>query len=281
MAINLLNRAEVVYNYGDMSDSATSNQTNTVLLEQYTMSVTKTAVDDSIRPGSDAVYVVRVENNGSGSLYNVTLTDNLGGTPDRLLYIEDTAQFYLNGVEIAGNVNAVEGDVFFTVTVPLQPGDNLMVIYAATVSENAVEPVVNTVTAQANSGTSAGPTISDTAQETVNISPFASVAIVKTADRDTVVAGDTLVYTFTLLNNGNAAVDSLVFTDSLPEEFAVTSVTYTVNGETTLLEPSDYNVGVDNTVTIPDAESAVVIGIPASDVNGPGVATIVITGTVA
>lgn len=76
MATILPNRAEIVYNYGTTSDSAVSNQTITTLLDQYTMEVTKTAVDDTIRPGSDAVYVVRVENNGSGPLYNVTLTDN-------------------------------------------------------------------------------------------------------------------------------------------------------------------------------------------------------------
>lgn len=157
----------------------------------------------------------------------------------------------------------------------------MIVVYAATVAENAENPVVNTVTAQANSGTSTGEIITGTAEETINLSPFASVAFIKTADKETVVAGESLTYTFTLTNTGNTAVDSLVFTDALPPEFTVTSVTYTVDGVTTIISPEDYTITPPNTISIPSEESTVVIGVPASDAEGPGVAIITITGTVA
>ena len=61
MATNLLNRAQVSYTYNGTAGSAVSNQTNTTLLDQYTMTVTKDALVSEVRAGDTAAYAVRLD----------------------------------------------------------------------------------------------------------------------------------------------------------------------------------------------------------------------------
>lgn len=282
MATNLPNRAQITYNFGDMQGEATSNTTNTTLLDQYTMTVTKDAVNTTVRPGGDAVYVVRVDNNGSGTLYNVTVTDDLGtpGATDPLTYVAGTARFYINGTEVMGTVTINATNVAFSIQTPLQPGDNLIIFYAAQLNEAETDPVTNTVTATANTGSCTGDVITATDCETINPECFASVTIFKAADQDTVVSGDTLTYTLTLMNTGNEAATDINFVDALPEEFTVTSVFVTQNGTTTPISADDYTITPPNTLTIPAAGSSLEITVPAADGDGPGVTIITVTGTI-
>lgn len=284
MATNLPNRAQVTYTYGNSQETALSNETNTTLLDEFTMEVTKTAVASGIRSGSNAAYILRIDNSGPGTLYNPTITDDLGNSAvnadSPLKYIEGSAKFYVNGDPAAGTASSSENQIVFSSGAALQPGDNLIVVYAASVDETQAGTITNTITAQANSGSASGALITDTATATITLTPYANISIFKTADKASVVSGDTLTYTFTLMNTGAQAADSISFVDALPSEFTVTSVSYTTNGTTTPIDSTDYSITTPNTLTIPDVGSSLVISVPAATTEGPGITTITVTGTV-
>ena len=94
MATNLLNRAQISYTYSGNAGTAVSNQTNTTLLDEFTMDVTKEALTEEVRAGDTAAFVVRVDNTGVGTLLGITVTDDLGaeaGVPAELDYVEGSA----------------------------------------------------------------------------------------------------------------------------------------------------------------------------------------------
>jgi len=283
MATNLLNRAQISYSYGGgEASSAVSNQTSTTLLDQYTMLVTKTTLKPELRAGSNAAYVVRIENNGAGTLSGITVEDNLGallGGAPQLEYVEDSAAFYLNGSPVTGTAAASANGVTFSTTEQLEPGSNLIVIYLAQLSEAADATVTNTATVTANTGAAIQAVITETASATVTPVTFANVAIFKSADRDTVVEGDTLVYTFTLMNTGYEAAEAVTLTDAFPTEFSVGSVSLDIGGTETPVTPADYTV-TGNTMTFPAAGSALTVSVPAATEAGPGVTVITVTGTI-
>ena len=275
MATELLNRAQITY---DGSAVILSNQTNTTLVDTNTMEMTKTAVDSSISAGSDAVYVVRLENTGTNNLTGISITDDLG--EDELTYVNGTAQFYLNGSPVTGTATPGSGNVVFATTETLEPGDNLIVIYAASTDDDQTCSVTNTVTATATADCSSRAVVTATAEETITIEPEANVSIFKSADQDTVSSGDTLTYTFTLMNTGTADATNVKFTDELPEEFTVQSVSYNTGSGNVPIGPSDYTI-VGNTLTVPSESSSLSGTIPAATSAGPGILTLTVTGTIA
>ncbi len=279
MPTNLPNRAQLSYTFGANAGTTVSNLTNTTLNDVYTMTLTKTPLSADVAAGDNATYVLRLENTGAGNLYNPTVTDNLGNAA---LTIAGDALFYYNGTPVAGTQTPAGTGIIFASTQILEPGDNLVIVYNANVADNATGELTNTATATANGGQATGDAITatDTGTITVTTPTAASLAILKAADKDVVVPGETLTYTFTVINTGTQAADSITFTDSLPPEFTATAVSYTANGVTTQVTADDYTL-TGNTLTLPAADSALVISVPAADTDGPGVVTITVSGTVA
>ncbi len=284
MATNLPNRAQISYSDNGMQATALSNQTNTSLIDQYTMEATKTAVTPAIVPGSAASYIVRIDNTGSGALYNPSVVDDLGDAASGsqpLIYVGGSAKFYLNGDPINGTAAPAGTNVTFSATTVLQPGDNLIIVYAATLDPSQSESVTNTITATANGGAAGGTAVTATAEATINPQPYANVAILKAADQDSVVSGDTLTYTFTLINSGTGPANNVVLTDILPSEFSVTSISYDIGSGPVAATPDDYEVAAPtNTLTFPKGGSQITLNVPAASNNGPGTITIEVTGTI-
>ena len=275
MATNLPNRAQLTYNG---SAVVLSNQTNTTLVDTNTMEITKKAVDMSVAAGSDAVYVVRLENTGANSLTGITITDDLG--MGALTYSDNTAQFYINGSSVTGTAVPGMENVVFSTTETLEPGDNFIVVYAASVGADQTEPITNTVTANATAAAPVSAAVTATADETINITAVPNVSIFKSADKDTVTSGDTLTYTFTLMNTGSADAENVKFTDVLPEEFTVQTVSYNTGGQDMPITTADYTFQ-NNTLTIPSETGSLTLTVPAATSDGPGITTITVTGTIA
>ena len=272
----LPNRASISYNG---SGVVLSNETNTNLVNRFTLNVEKDDIAPSVVPGGAAVYVVRMDNTGAGVLYNPTFTDDLGN--GQLTYIENTALFFLNGDPIEGTatVNSPT-ELVFTADVTLNEDDRLMVIYAASVSSTQTEDITNTVVGTANGGSETGCEVSDSSDETITVEGSANVSIFKAASEETVSCGDTLLYTFTLMNTGSEAAEDVNFTDALPEQFTVQSVSHTVDDVETPIDAADYTVEDPNTLIIPAEGSTLEITVPAATNEGPGITTITVTGTI-
>lgn len=281
MPTNLPNRAQITFN--GSQGAVLSNETNTTLVDRDTMELTKTAVVGEVGEGADAVYVVRLDNTGAGNLYNPVIKDDLGGDPNRLTYVEGSALFFKNGDPVTGEVDVEDEYVKFEVDTVLEPGDSLMIVYAATVNNCEYDEITNKVKAKAHTCSPSGPVIKDKAYETITVTgcdDSANVSIFKSASEETVMTGDTLVYTFTLMNTGNEAAEGISFTDELPEQFEVNTVSYTANGTTTPIAPADYTIEDPNTLIIPAEGSDLEITIPAATAEGPGITVITVTGTI-
>lgn len=276
MPTNLPNRARITFNG---SDVILSNETNTTLVDKFTMNIEKNAVTPTVVPGGSAVYAARMDNTGEGSLYNPSFTDDLGG--GRLTYVPDSALFFLNGAPVTGTAMVLsETELVLTADVILGEGDTFMVLYAADVSSSQTEAITNTVTGSANGGGETGCEVSGSSEATVTIEDVVNVSIFKSASEETVSCGDTLTYTFTLMNGGTEAAENISFTDALPEQFTVESVSITAKGGKTPVLPTDYTITEPNTLVIPAAGSALEISVPASDSEGPGITVITVTGTI-
>ena len=283
MATSLLNRAQISYTYGGAEGTAVSNQTNTTLIDQYTMSAAKETLTPEISSGNNAAFYVLVENTGVGTLSGISIEDDLGmmagASSAPLSYVENSAVFMKNGEVITGTATTGAAGVTFDTAAELATGDSLTVMYLAEVDEAATVPITNTATVTANTTAVEKESVIASASATVTPTAFADISVFKAADPDTVVSGDTLTYTFTLMNTGYEAADAVTFTDAFPAGFNITDVSYTVDNMTTPVDPADYTVS-GNTLTLPAAGSSLVIGVAAATETGPGTTVITVTGTI-
>ncbi len=287
MPTPLNNQASIRYNYsGAGTGTAVSNTVTTNLLDRYTLAATKTPLSSTFRPGENVTYVIRVENNGSGDLYNVTIADDLGGGADTpLVYNPASLRAYVDSIPVTISPVVQWGTLTAVLPAPLPAGTAAILVYTAQVRPDVdftLQSITNTVAVTANGGSAAGPAVTVTPSPTATLlrDSYAEVTLYKEADKQSVMAGEPLTYTFTLTNQGNQAADSVTLTDQLPTGFSVTQVSVSAGGATTVLAPGDYTVAADNTITIPSTTGKA-ITVPAATVAAPGIATVAITGTVA
>ncbi len=278
------NQATLTY----QNTTTSSNIVTGELLE--VLSVTKTAVPATYRPGDAITYLVSLVNAGPSPYTALTLTDDLAavpfgeGTVTPLTYQEGTARYYVNGVlQPDPAVETEEGLVIGGLSVPA--GGNALLVYSA-VANGFASPaegatLTNTVTAR-GSGVGTGVT----ASATVEALTEPRLSITKSISPDTVVSNGQLTYTFVIQNSGNApavATDDLTVTDLFDPPLALTAVTY--NG-TTLVEGADYvydeATGLFQTVagrlTVPAA--TFVLGEDGRYTFRPGIGVLTVTGTV-
>ena len=287
MPTPLNNQASIRYNYsGAGTGTAVSNPGTTSLLDRYNLVATKTPLSSTFRPGENVTYVIRVENNGSGDLYNVTIADDLGGGADTpLVYNPASLRAYVDSIPVTISPVVQGGTLTAVLPAPLPAGTAAILVYTAQVRPDVdftLQSITNTVAVTANGGSAAGPAVTVTPSPTATLlrDSYAEVTLYKEADKQSVMAGEPLTYTFTLTNQGNQAADSVTLTDQLPTGFSVTQVSVSAGGATTVLAPGDYTVAADNTITIPSTTGKA-ITVPAATVAAPGIATVAITGTVA
>lgn len=289
MPTPLNNQASIRYSYNDNAGtgSANSNTVTTNLLDQYTIAATKTPLTATFRPGENITYILRVENSGSGDLYNVTVTDDLGGggTNAPLVYQAGSLRAFVDNDPVAVAPTAQAGTLTATLPGPLAAGEAALMVYTAQVRPDApfgLSSITNTASVTANGGSATGAAVTVTPSPTATVlrAAYADVAIYKEADKQNVTAGEALTYTFTLTNTGNQAAEAVTLTDTLPAGFRVTQVTVSSGGSTAVLPDTGYTMSADNTITIPNA-SGTPIQVAAATAAAPGVTVVSVTGTVA
>ncbi len=254
------------------------------------LSATKTAVRNTYSQNDTVTYIISLVNAGTTAYTGLTITDNLGsydfntGTLVPLTYVDGTARYYVNGTLLATpTVTAGPPLTISGITVPA--GGNATIIYEANV--NAFAPLGGTSTITNQAVVSGGGITPITATETITAENEALLNITKSISPVPVAENGTLTYTFVIQNLGSAevtAADNAVITDVFNPILTDLAVTY--NG-VTWTEGVDYNY--DETTGIFTTVAGRVI-VPAGTftqdtttgayVINPGVATLVISGTV-
>lgn len=277
---------QATLSYGDMT--VLSNVVSGELLEA--LSVTKTAALPTYGTGDTVTYIVSLVNTGVAPVTGVTVTDDLGaypfgtGTLVPLDYVVGSVQYYVNGT--LQPAPAVGGTPlsFGGITVPA--GGNAVLVYLA--EANAYAPlgaagsITNTVTVSGG-----GISVPLTASDTVTAALTAALTITKTMSPSTVTEGDTLTYTLTVENYGFEPIvagGNAVISDTFsPVLFPITVVLDGV----TLAEGTGYTYdeATGAFATLPGALAVPAATATQDPVTGgytvvPGVATLVITGTV-
>ncbi|PSK96914.1 DUF7507 domain-containing protein, partial [Cecembia rubra] len=191
------------------SDTDAEDGVTVTVVQNASLSMNKTANRSTVSAaGQEIVYTLTVTNNGNVTIENVTIVDNK--------------------VSVNQNVGTLAPGESATVTVT----------YTVTQSDMDAGSIVNVATV---SGTD--PNGSDTDAEdgvTVTVVQNASLSMSKTANRSTVsAAGQEIVYTLTVTNNGNVTIENVTIVDNkvsvnqnvgtlAPGESATVTVTYTV-----------------------------------------------------
>lgn len=282
----LSNQGNITYNYTGAASSETvdSNTVTTTLLDEYSLTATKTVLNDDFRPGENITYAISLENNGRGDLYNVQVTDDLGSATSTKPLTFLNAILYVNGVQTAITPTiSTDNSVVFQLTSPLSSGDIANIIYNATAADDiSLTSITNTAQVTANGGSASGTpvTVTPSPTATINAANYAQLSITKQSDKTTISSGDTLTYTFNITNSGNEIANNVVLTDTLPENFAINQISLTSSGTTIIYQSSEYDLDPStNTLTLPNA-SGQEITVPAATSSGPGSVTIQITGVV-
>ena len=279
------NQATLTYNGSSTNSNIAYGEILDVLV------ATKTAVEGSYAPGQIVTYVVTLRNTGNASLTGLVVTDNLGGydfngaTVYPLTYEDGSVALFTNGVpQAAPTVTAGPPLVFSNITVPA--GGDTVIVYQAQANAFA-NPAVggsidNTVTV-----TGDGLSAPITATETVVANAAPLLTISKSITPSQVVDNDRVTYTFVIQNSGNQAVvatDDAAITDTFDP--ILTALTVTFDGAAwTQGVQYNYNEATGLFATVPGqilvpAATYVQDPVTGAYTATPGIATLVVTGTI-
>ena len=279
------NQATLTYNGNATNSNIAYGEILDVLV------ATKTAVEGTYTPGTLVTYVVTLRNTGNAALTGLTVTDDLGGyafggtTVYPLTYDAGSAALFANGVpQPAPAVTAGPPLVFTGITVPA--GGDVVLVYQARANEYANPAIggtiINTVTI-----TGDGLSAPVTATETVTAETAPALTVSKSITPSQVVDNDRVTYTFVIQNSGNQAVvatDNAAITDTFDPRLTALAVTFDGVTWTQGVE-YNYNETTGLFTTVPGQILVPAATYTQDPVTGaysvtPGIATLVVTGTI-
>jgi len=175
------------------------------------ISLVKTADTETFVAGQEVTYTFDIVNNGEVALNDVTLTDALVGLTD------------LTYVAWPGAPNNDPNDSNNSLTLQVGETAQATAKYTATQADVDAGTILNA--AQVVGTPPSGDDVSDTDDVTLTGPAHnPALTLVKSADVDTYVAGDTITYTFTMENTGNTTLTGVTVADPLA---GLSDLTYT------------------------------------------------------
>lgn len=284
MAITINNSANISYRHGGITDGALSNIATTSLAENVSLNGVKTSNNSSWRPSENITYNISVSNDGTDPLYGVSIQDDLGGGTVRpLTYIAGSARMLRNDV-LSGILPTNTSPLTFVIPDTLEPGEVVFITYVAKVRadvESSLTEITNEATIVGHETSTTGTTVTVVPSPTLTLpkAEYADVRITKSVDKDSIVVGDTLTYTFLLENSGNIEATNVVITDNLPDNFTINQISSVTNGVSTIFDTTDYSLDDQNKLILPTSVTKT-ISVPASTELGYGTTTVTIVGTI-
>lgn len=279
------NQATLTYNGNSTNSNIAYGEILDVLV------VTKTAVEGTYTPGQIVTYVVTLRNTGNAPLNGLTVTDDLGGydfngtTVYPLTYETGSAALFTNGVP-QGAPTVVPGPplVFSGITVPA--GGDVVIVYQAQANAYA-NPAVGAAIDNTVTVTGDGLSTPITATETINADVEAVLTISKSITPSQVVDNDRVTYTFVIQNSGNqpvVATDNAAITDTFDPILTALTVTFEGVAWTQGVQ-YNYNETTGLFATVPGQILVPAATYTQDPVTGaytvtPGIATLVVTGTI-
>ncbi|AOR23338.1 DUF7507 domain-containing protein [Clostridium taeniosporum] len=176
--------------------------------------------------GETVTYTVVAKNTGDITLGNVELS------PVTIFDIlSPSLEFIAGTVTVDGIVEPLSGIATGVDIGQLLPGQSKIITFQAKVISTTINPITNTSNAtfgfQLPGHT---PEVGNATSNVVNVVPeVANIDVIKTADKDFVVLGDTITYTVTLKNTGTVDALNVIFKDDLPDVVELVNGSFSVN----------------------------------------------------
>lgn len=254
--------------------TASSNTVDTEVLESQSIAIAKDALLTDYIAGEPVGYVFTVTNTGTGTLTDITVSDNLGSdsTEKALDYIDGSIVARQGATVLTPEVTKTDNSLTISNLGSLTAGQSLTIALSLLPTAAQLSEITNTATVTAT--TPLATTVTVTATDTATITPAQQelVTLLKTAP-SSVISGGVLPYTLIAQNEGTVEAKDVVFTDTLPTGYTVTGIELTVDGQPTVIYTADQWTQTDNTLTFPTG-TATPVDIPAGSF-----ATAIILGT--
>lgn len=279
------NQAKLTYNGSSTNSNIAYGEILDVLV------ATKTAVEGSYTPGQLVTYVLTLRNTGNVALTGLTVTDNLGGylfngtTVYPLTYEAGSVAMFTNGVpQAAPAVTVGPPLVFSDIVVPA--GGDVVLVYQAQANAYA-DPALGGTIENTVTVTGDGLSAPITATQIVGVAVEPVLTISKSITPAQVVDNDRVTYTLVIQNSGNKAVvatDNASITDTFDPILTALTVTFdgavwTEGVQYNYVEATGVFTTVPGQILVPAATYVQdpVTGMYAAT---PGIATLVVTGTI-
>jgi len=170
------------------------------------VNVVKTASTDTIVPGTDLTYTLRVANSGPNTAQNVTAADPLPAGETLVSASPDCTIAAATVTCAVGSVPA-GATTMITLTVAVAPSVTSGLTNVATVSSPTPDPNPSNNTSTVSAG----------------VGPETDLSITKTASATTVAVGSKVTYTLVAANNGPADATDVTVVDPLPPSVTAVS----------------------------------------------------------
>jgi uncharacterized repeat protein (TIGR01451 family) len=198
------------------SNPANNSATNETRVQALAdLEVTKEGYED-VLAGNWMTYTITVENMGPSDAVNVMLTDTVPSEMPTPEYSADGGQTW--------------GDWTGTLSLgTMEPGDSEEVLLRDVVASSTLGTLSNTATVSSNTADPVDDNNSDTEKSPVNA--LADLAVTKEEGTDPIIAGNDLVYTLTVQNEGPSDAVNVTVTDHMPAQLENTQYS-TDDGQT-------------------------------------------------
>lgn len=201
----------------DEATTVTANA-NTTVNPEIDLSITKSDSDDPVDRGDQLIYVLDIENSGPSPATNVEVVDTL---PVGVTFVSATGGTVTPPANGSRDVTIDLGT--------MAAGATRQVSITVSINNDAPETLTNTASVGSTETTNGfEPDLTNnTDDESTSVTPAIDLAIVKTDSADPVNAGNDLVYTLVITNNGPSTATDVSLTDTLPAGVTFTNVTTT------------------------------------------------------
>ena len=248
------NQATATYNDGSsIARSVQSNDVTTVVTQVAAVKLTDNR-NLIAAPGAPVYFSHTVQNNGNG-------LDTFG-----LAVTEATNDDFNVGTKIYADANqdgVPDDNVIINTTPALQPGQKFNFVIAGAVPAAQTGGKIARLSVAATSTTTS--TVKDTNADSVTVSNNAVVALRKSVNKNTGVAGDTFTYTLRYTNNSNVAANAVAISDTLVTglNYVDDSGRWSVSGATVLGDGAGGDPSGINYTASGQTVSATITSVPA------------------
>lgn len=246
---------------GTELETNTSNNTDSVNLNVSRVAgvtISKSDSPDPVVAGQNVTYTLTVRNDGPSTATNVVVSDPV---PTGLTFVSaNSTQGTATLVPASGSTPAtVQVNVgTMNVDAPSADTDVTITVVLSVPTGFTGSLISNTATVDSDESSPANDSEDTTVTKNIDL------AITKSANLSTAVAGSNLTYTLSVTNNGPSTASNVQVIDDLPAGLTVVSVTPSIGTHNTSSSAGDVVVDITSMTSGQTGTITIVVGVPSN-----------------